>query len=149
MAAHRPFVHRSAMYITQEADYAVRIVYCLAKFGERRDARSISECVHVTLRFSLKILGKLSAAGVVNSFKGNRGGYELARPAGQITLRQVLEAVEGPFMLSRCLGGDDCNRGEESACAFRRTFKRISDTINSELDSVNFAALLAEEGCEC
>ena len=45
------------MYITQETDYAVRIVYCLARCGQRRDARSISEEMCVTLRFSLKILG--------------------------------------------------------------------------------------------
>ncbi len=52
------------MHITQESDYAMRIVYCLAKCGGRRDARSISEEMCVTLRFSLKILGKLVAAGL-------------------------------------------------------------------------------------
>ena len=77
------------MYITQETDYAVRIVHCLACSGVRRDARSISEEVCVTLRFSLKILGKLSAVGIVNSFKGNKGGYELARTPADITLKDV------------------------------------------------------------
>ena len=67
------------MYITQETDYAIRIVYCLAKSGVRRDARSISEEMCVSLRFALKILGKLAQGGLVSSFKGNRGGYELAR----------------------------------------------------------------------
>ena len=64
------------MHITQESDYAVRIVYCLAKCGTRRDARGISEEMCVTLRFSLKILGKLVSSGIVESYKGNRGGYE-------------------------------------------------------------------------
>ena len=73
------------MHITQESDYAVRIVYCLAKCGTRRDARGISEEMCVTLRFSLKILGKLVSSGIVESYKGNRGGYELARPASEIT----------------------------------------------------------------
>ena len=45
------------MYITQETDYAIRIVYCLAKSGARRDARSISEEMCISLRFALKILG--------------------------------------------------------------------------------------------
>ncbi len=67
------------MYITQETDYAIRIVYCLAKSGARRDARSISEEMCISLRFALKILGKLAQGGLVSSFKGNRGGYELAR----------------------------------------------------------------------
>ena len=61
------------MHITQESDYAVRIVYCLAKCGTRRDARGISEEMCVTLRFSLKILGKLVSSGIVESYKGNRG----------------------------------------------------------------------------
>ena len=134
------------MYITQEADYAVRIVYCLAKAGKRRDARSISEEVSVTLRFSLKILGKLSAAGVVRSFKGNRGGYELARPVQEITLQDVLKAVDGPYSLSRCLRDDcNCNLGASAVCVFRKTFGRLSDKVNKELANVTFQDLLDEE----
>ncbi len=133
------------MYITQEADYAVRIVGCLAKSGGRRDARSISEEVAVTLRFSLKILGKLSAAGIVNSFKGNRGGYELARPPEKITLRDVLSAVEGPYAMSRCLHDGACSCGAACDCAFQKAFGRISEVINAELERVNFRQLLEEE----
>ena len=92
------------MHITQESDYAVRIVFCLARAGVRMDARSISEQMCVTLRFSLKILGKLAQSGIVASYKGNRGGYELARPASEITLLQVIVAVEGPYRLCRCVG---------------------------------------------
>lgn len=137
------------MYITQEADYAVRIVHCLAKNGGRRDARTISEEVSVTLRFSLKILGKLSAAGIVNSFKGNRGGYELSRPAAEITLKDVLQAVEGPYAMSRCLNEGECSRGANSQCAAQKAFGRISDSINAQLAAVDFASILEEEGCNC
>ncbi len=127
------------MYITQEADYALRIVHCLVKSGKRRDARSISQEVCVTLRFSLKILGKLSAAGVVNSFKGNRGGYELACPADQITLKDVICAVEGPYVMSRCLCEGECNRQLNNQCGFQRVFSRISDTVNRQLDEVKLS----------
>ena len=133
------------MYITQEADYAVRIVHCLAKSSIRRDARSISEDVNVTLRFSLKILGKLSAAGIVKSFKGNRGGYELSRPAADITLKDVLGAVEGPYVISRCLTEKVCNCGSNTNCSFQRTFMRISEDINRQLDAVNFQGLIEDE----
>lgn len=133
------------MYITQEADYAVRIVYCLAKAGERRDARRISEEVSVTLRFSLKILGKLSAAGIVNSFKGNRGGYELAHAPEEITLRDVLSVVEGPYVMSRCIREGECSRGAYDSCAFQRAFRRISRSINKQLDDVTFLSLIQED----
>ena len=138
------------MYITQEADYAVRIVYCLSKAQGRRDARSISEEVSVTLRFSLKILGKLSAAGIVKSFKGNRGGYELAHSPDEITLRDVLAVVEGPYVMSRCINEGECSRGAYSICAFQKVFRRISDDINKELEVVTFQKLLDDEkNCEC
>lgn len=134
------------VHITQESDYAVRIVYCLAREARRMDARTISEQMAISLRFSLKILGKLAQSGLVVSYKGNRGGYELSRPAAQITLRQVIEAVEGPYRLSRCLGEDagECSRGASGCCAFQRVFGRISGTINRELEAVNFEMLLRD-----
>ncbi len=133
------------MYITQEADYALRIVYCLAKAGVRRDARSISEDVDVTLRFSLKILGKLSAGGIVNSFKGNRGGYELARLPEEITMQDVLTVVEGPYVMSRCINDGRCNRSAEEWCVFQKTFRRIGAGINKELSAVTFRNLLDDQ----
>lgn len=138
------------MYITQEADYAVRIVYCLSKAEVRRDARSISEEMAVTLRFSLKILGKLSAAGIVKSFKGNRGGYELARTPEEITLRDVLSVVEGPYAMSRCIIEGDCSRDAYKSCTFQKVFRRISGEINRQLDEVSFADLIqGDETCGC
>lgn len=133
------------MYITQEADYAVRIVFTLAKAGERRDARSISEEASVSLRFSLKILGKLSNAGIMKSFKGNRGGYELARPPEEISLLDVLSAVEGPFAISRCIHEGNCSKGDTCDCVFHSAFRKISDSINEQMAGVNFASALAED----
>ena len=133
------------MYITQEVDYAMRIVRCLAKSEVRRDARSISEAVDVTLRFSLKILGKLSAAGIVKSFKGNKGGYELARLPAEITLRDVLAAVEGPYMLCRCITEEDCGCSSHGNCEFQRVFEDLSSEINRRLAGVTFQAVLEGE----
>ena len=135
------------MHITQESDYAIRIVYCLAGSSGRRDARGISEEICVSLRFSLKILGKLVQSGIVVSYKGNRGGYELARPASEITLRDVIEAVEGEYCFSRCLHGKSecCSRGAWGACSFQKVFAEISDDVNRKLASVNFAQLVEKK----
>lgn len=130
------------LHITQESDYAIRIVYCLAKSGARRDARSISEEMCVTLRFSLKILGKLAASGIVNSYKGNRGGYELAHSPSEVNLKDVITAVEGPYHLSRCTQDGVCNRGASGTCAFQQVFRKLSDEINEKLEKVNFQMLL-------
>lgn len=92
------------MHMTLEADYAVRIVEFLAVNPGRADAKTISERTSVTLRFTLKILRTLVSDGIVRSYKGAKGGYELAKPPKEITLRSVIEAVEGPYMISRCQG---------------------------------------------
>ena len=130
------------MHITQESDYAVHIVYCLAREARRMDARTISEQMAISLRFSLKILGKLAQSGLVVSYKGNRGGYELSRPAAQITLRQVIEAVEGPYRFSRCLDGTyDCSCSADAACPFQSVFDEVTRLVTDKLDRVTFDAL--------
>lgn len=134
------------MYITQETDYAVRILYCLAKGSCRKDARSISEEMNVTLRFALKILGKLSAAELVNSFKGNRGGYELARTPKEINLQDILHVTEGPYVFARCLMDKDaCNRDATGHCVFHRGFATISADVNKRLATMTLQDALDEK----
>lgn len=132
------------MHITKETDYAVRIVYCLANTEGRKDARSISEEMSVTLRFSLKILHKLVQSGIVKSYKGSKGGYELARPAAEINLKQVIEAIEGTYCLAKCVDNPDyvCEwKKVPGVCSFRQEFTRISYKINEELEKVTFDKL--------
>ena len=137
------------MHITLESDYAVRIVYCLARNGCRMDARRISQETGVTLRFSLKILRKLVTGGLVSSYKGTKGGYELGRPAGEISLCDVIETVEGPYALSRCVGEEDypCSRNASlcGACKFRRIFSEVSDLVRQRLGQVKFSDLAKED----
>ena len=119
------------MHITLEADYAVRIVHCLAKNKVRMDAKALSAATGVTLRFSLKILRKLVAEGVVRSYKGTQGGYELAKPADQISLGEVIEIVEGPITISRCVGAEDfhCTQVDEKECRFNRTYAEVAGMV--------------------
>jgi Rrf2 family iron-sulfur cluster assembly transcriptional regulator len=128
------------MRITLEADYAVRIIDSLASEGGRLDARSISERTGVTLRFTLKILRKLNQAGIVRSYKGVTGGYELNARPECINLRQVIEAVDGPIVISRCLdNAAECsNVGDKKLCYYHKVFADLSRTIRDKLESVTF-----------
>lgn len=127
------------MHITSESDYAVRMVYHMNRLNRRIDAHTIAEQAGVSPRFALKILGKLSAAEVVRSFKGAHGGYELARPATEITLRQVIEAVEGPYRFSRCVdGGYDCAHSDACDCPFHAVFNDVTRTVVEKLDAITF-----------
>lgn len=135
------------MFMTLEADYAVRIVEYLTKHPCRCDARTISEQMQIPLRFSLKILREMVAKGLVCSYKGAKGGYTLARPAEEITLRQVIESVEGEYMLSRCQKEEySCGRAH---CKLHRIYEKISEDVRRELDSYTFDAICAEESCGC
>lgn len=128
------------MHINLESDYAIRIVHRLAAANERMDAQTLAEMAHVSPRFTLKIMRKLGTAGIVQSFKGAHGGYTLARPAGEITLRQVIEAMEGPYRFSRCLEeGYTCNCSEPGTCSYHAVYDRITQMVTEELDKVNFA----------
>ena len=130
------------MHINLESDYAVRIVQYLAQSNERRDAQSIADSTCVSLRFTLKIMRKLVAADIVQSFKGAHGGYTLSRPASSITLRQVIEAVEGPYRFSRCVdNGYACNCSSVTACPFHSVFDDITQMVIKKLDEATFDSL--------
>jgi Rrf2 family protein len=136
------FIHRleENMRITQEADYAVRIIDRLARQGGRLDAHGISESTGVTLRFTVKILRKLVKSGIVKSFLGVSGGYELAKPPAEVTLRQVIEAVDGPIAICRCLIGEvPCELTDDAyGCDYHRIFSDVSKTIHDKLESITF-----------
>lgn len=132
------------MYITLESDYAVRIVSVLCLDGGRVDAGTISGRACVSLRFALKILRKLVAAGIVKSYKGTQGGYKLNAAPSQITLKMVIEAIEGTYYFSRCLSAEhECSRGAGGICCYQKAFGDITDTVRKKLESYNFADLIA------
>lgn len=129
------------MHITLESDYAVRIVIYLARQEKRVDANTISENTGVSLRFALKILRNLVACGIAKSFKGTQGGYELNKAPSEITLKELLEAVEGEYVFSRCLGGT-CTNPNSPTCKVRRVFNDITLTVRQKLDTVTVDQLL-------
>ena len=124
------------MNITLEADYAVRIVDALSHCKQRTDASQLSETTQVPQRFALKILRKLVSAGIVKSYRGASGGYELAKPAKEITLRQVIEAIEGPFTISRCQDTAYCCTN--ASCKVHKIYAEVSQMVRDKLDAYTF-----------
>lgn len=105
------------MQITRQADYAVRAVLYLARLGtDHRAATSqIAQEQQIPPSFLAKIVSQLSVAGLLQTSRGARGGVSLARSAEDISLLEVVEAIDGPIMLNECVGsngvcvfGDDC-----------------------------------------
>jgi len=104
------------MQITRQADYAIRAVLYLAKMGpETRSATSqIAHEQQIPPSFLAKIVSQLSVAGLLQTSRGARGGVSLARPPEQISLLEVVEAIDGPILLNECVGGNGaCSFGDD------------------------------------
>lgn len=84
------------LQVSARADYAMRATAELAVAGGRVTAERLAEGQGIPVRFLLNILGALVHAGIVKSHRGSVGGYELARPPGEITLAEIIAAVEEP-----------------------------------------------------
>jgi Rrf2 family transcriptional regulator, iron-sulfur cluster assembly transcription factor len=89
--------------LSNEGRYALRALLYLAWIGERATADRISAEARVPRRLLARTLAKLSHAGLVESEQGRGGGSRLAQPATEITLRKAVEAIEGPFGVTRCI----------------------------------------------
>lgn len=136
------------MRITQEADYALRIVCFLAEEARVLDATTIAEDAHITPRFALKILRKLVLGNVVRSYKGANGGYELAVAADEITLKDVIELIDGEIAISKCLMGDHvCSKQGErkSACTIHCIFDAINRDVTDKLAGVTIASVISKK----
>lgn len=127
-----------------ECDYAIRIVDVIANAQTRIDAKTISERSCVSLRFSLKILHKLVTNGMVVSFMGTNGGYELAKPAKEITLYDIVCIIDGEYRFNRCIDSDYVctRRGKEKICPFHDIYCDITKYTIDKLKSYTFDMFL-------
>ncbi len=127
------------MRITSESDYALRILASMAMHEGVTDAKTLSEETSVTQRFALKILHKLVTGGIVESYKGARGGYKLRLNPSEITLKMVIELIDGPIAIARCVDtAENCSLNcDKTACAFHHIFDSISIDLASRLEKIS------------
>ena len=130
------------MLFSRSTEYALRAMTFLAMqpSGKLSGAREISQAESVPMPFLWKILQNLARRRLVRSFKGIRGGYQLARPSNQITLQEVVVASEGMGVTNQCvLGLPHCN--EENACPLHQTWKGIRASMAAMLERNTLADL--------
>jgi Rrf2 family protein len=128
------------MQITRQADYAVRAVQYLADMdnGSRAATSIIARDKHIPPSFLAKIVSQLSVAGVVQTSRGARGGVSLARDPEQITLLEVVEAIDGPITLNECVN-DPAACTFASTCVMRPVWCDAQTAILKRLGSTSFA----------
>ena len=132
------------MQITRQADYAVRAILHLAQNGHQRMATSaIADEQRIPPSFLAKIVSQLSIAGLLHTSRGAHGGVTLARDPGDITLFEVIEAIDGPIQLNECVA-------EESTCTFsddcplRSVWCEAQDELVMKMKSTNFADMVVK-----
>ena len=133
------------MQITRQADYAVRAVLYLARNTDQRTATSlIAEEQHIPPSFLAKIISQLSIAGLLHTSRGARGGVVLARAAKEITLLEVIEAIDGPIQLNECVG-DNGTCSFDSDCPLRPIWCDAQEELVGRLKGTNFADMLVND----
>ena len=129
--------------LSSEGRYALRALLYLAWIGERVTAERISAEAHVPRRLLARILAKLSHEGLVESEQGRGGGSRLAQPATEITLREAVEAVEGPFGVTRCIM-EDRACGEGAPCPLHDAWEEGQQAILQYLGTQSLEDFLVQ-----
>jgi len=121
-------------------DYGTVLMTALAAQPERlQTSQELAAGTHLAAPTVAKLLKLLCKAGLVDSSRGSRGGYRLARSPEKITVADIVSALEGPIALTECAVHRGC--GIESHCGVRSNWRVINDAIRSALEAVSLAQM--------
>jgi Rrf2 family transcriptional regulator, iron-sulfur cluster assembly transcription factor len=134
------------MELTRKGEYAIRGIIYLAQQppGQVSLISEIAAATDVPQTFLAKIFQSFAKLGLVSSSRGTGGGFMLGRPAAQITMREVVEAVEGPILPNRCLLGNSCERSGE--CQVHRVWRQVQSQVVETLEGVTIESLAKGRG---
>jgi Rrf2 family protein len=133
------------MQITRQADYAVRAVLYLSRLNENERAATstVAQEQKIPPSFLAKIISQLSIAGLLHTSRGARGGVMLAREPKDISLLEVVEAIDGPIQLNECVGETGVCSFEDS-CPLRPVWCDAQEELAARLRGTNFADMLVK-----
>ncbi len=136
--------------LTRKMDYALVAMSDLARHAPARmSAREIAERVQVPLPMLTNILNQLRTYGLVTSSRGVQGGYRLAVRAEDISLAELIDAIEGPFKLTVCCAGETESHAVrcsiEENCGIREPVRKLHDRLRQFLGQVTLAHIVFEE----
>ncbi len=128
--------------VTKLTDYASVVLTALAARPDAvLSAPELAERAGLEVPTVAKVLKPLAQAGLVEGFRGANGGYRLARAAADISLIEIVEAMEGPLGMTECsLHDGQC--GIEHSCGVRASWRRINDVVADALREVTLAQML-------
>jgi Rrf2 family iron-sulfur cluster assembly transcriptional regulator len=128
------------LQITRQTEYAIRGLQELTRRNDDAPVqlKLIAGSCEVSEAFLAKIFQMLAQAGIVKSHRGVKGGFSLARPAGDITLREIVEVCEGGIVLNHCLRKvDPCK--DAATCQVAGVWREAQDALTGALDRTSLA----------
>ena len=128
--------------VTKLTDYATLVMTVLAAAPDAvLSATELAERAGIELPTASKVLKPLAQAGLVDGFRGANGGYRLARDAREVSLADIVEAMEGPLAMTECsIHEGQC--GIEHSCSARANWRRINDVVADALRGISLAEML-------
>ena len=131
------------MQLNTTTDYAIRTVLCLGSDGKSRTANEIAEEMCIPEKYLIKVLSKLRKGGIIKSFSGYGGGYQLKRQFSTILLGDVLELTEKTMKINKCLEEhSSCNRHAAEVCAMHKFYGDFQEDIQKRWLSVPLKNIL-------
>src|SRR5881394_485600 len=130
------------MRLSHLADYAVVLMTAAARYpaGARLSATELAADTGVPLPTTQKLMGQLTGCGLLTSSRGASGGFALSRPASEISLADIVEAVEGPIAMTVCSsGGTDC--ALDAHCRVKPHMGVVGNAVRGALGAVSLEAL--------
>ncbi len=127
------------MQITRQADYALRAMVFLARMepNQRAATKKIAEQQNIPPSFLAKIISQLSIAGLIHTSRGAHGGVVLSRPAAEISLLEVIEAIDGPIALNECtVSPGNCDQADN--CPLHDIWQETQDDLVAKLRNTKF-----------
>ena len=131
----------SMLRISKMTDYAIMVMVELhASRGEVLSAHALAECSHLELPTVSKVLKLLVNTGLVDSYRGANGGYSLKRNAQDISVAEIIAAIEGPIAMTEC-SVEEGLCAQESICSLRGNWQRISVAVAKAMEGVSLAEM--------
>ena len=132
------------MRLSHLADYAVVLMTAAARrpAGARLSATELSGDTGVPLPTTQKLMGQLATSGLLTSARGASGGFALAKAASEITLADIVEAVEGPIAMTECSGHEDASGcALDAHCRVKPHMGVVSNAVRGALGAVSLTEL--------
>jgi len=127
--------------LTKLADYAVILMCEVSHADARLSAQDLASSTGIPVPTVSKILNMLSRGSLLQSHRGLKGGFSLPRTAEEISIANIIEAIDGPIALTLCSEGTSCDCGFDTICSLRPRWQLINGAVKSALQDVSLASI--------